>query len=207
MEAPTTPAVFAKFPNSVSGPGDPILRPRASAEVDYEGELCVVIGRPCRNVPAERALDAIGGFMILNDVSVRDLQLRTQHWSLGKSFDSHSPTGPWLTLGDEIDPSDLSLRTWVNDELRQESSTMQLIFDCATLVEFISGFCTLLPGDLIATGTPSGVGGAMDPPDYLEPGDEVRIEIEGLGTLVNPVESEAVDNAWIGAEKLDAAIS
>lgn len=207
MPMPEVPAVFAKFPSSVCGPGDPILQPRASQEADYEGELCIVIGRTCRNVPAARAAEAIGGYTILNDVSVRDLQLRTQHWSLGKSFDSHSPTGPWVALGDELDPGALSLRTWINGELRQDSNTSELIFDCATLVEFISGFCTLYPGDLIATGTPGGVGGAMSPPDYLDPGDEVRIEIEGLGALVNPVELEAADNAWIGEEKLGAATS
>ncbi|HVW46322.1 MAG TPA: fumarylacetoacetate hydrolase family protein [Solirubrobacterales bacterium] len=193
MQRTDTPTVFAKFPSSVTGPGAPIYRPRISVEVDYEVELCVVIGKPVRNVPVERAMAAIGGYMILDDVSVRDWQFRTRQWSLGKSFDSHCPIGPWLTLADEVDPADLSIRTWVNDELRQDARTSALIFDCAELVAHLSRFCTLFPGDLIATGTPSGVAAGMDPPAWLVPGDEVRMEIEGLGTLVNPVVEEPDD--------------
>ena len=206
MPTPAVPAVFAKFPNSIVGPGEAILRPRASEQVDYEAELCIVIGRRCRNVPASRAAEVIGGYTILNDVSVRDLQLATQHWSLGKSFDTHGPTGPWVVTPDEVDPkAGLAVRTWVDDELRQDSDTSQLIFDCAALVEYISGFATLLPGDLIATGTPGGVGGAMDPPVYLRPGEEVRIEIEGIGTLMNPVAEEPADNVRIGEGSVSGA--
>jgi len=197
LERPEVPAVFAKFPSAVAGPGDPIYSPLISDKTDYEGELCIVIGRGGRRIPVERAFEAIGGYMITNDVSVRDWQLKNQHWSLGKSFDSHSPTGPWLTLTGDVDPSNLTLRTWVNDELRQSSNTRNLIFGSAELVAHLSLFCTLLPGDLIATGTPGGVGAAMDPPRYLAPGDEVRIEIEGLGTLANPVVAETEDGGSV----------
>lgn len=193
MERTDIPAVFAKFPSSITGPGAPIYQPKISIEVDYEVELCVVIGKTVRNVPVERAMAAVGGYMILNDVSVRDWQMRTQHWSLGKSFDSHCPIGPWLTLADEVDPSDLAIRTWVNDGLRQDSRTSAMLFRCAELVAHLAKFCTLFPGDLIATGTPSGVGAAMDPAGWLAPGDEVRMEIEGLGTLINPVAAEPDD--------------
>jgi 2-keto-4-pentenoate hydratase/2-oxohepta-3-ene-1,7-dioic acid hydratase in catechol pathway len=202
VETPVVPAVFTKFTNSVTGLGDPIHIPRQSNTVDYEGELGVVIGRTCRHVPATRAHEVIGGYTIVNDVSVRDIQLQTQHWSLGKSFDSHCPVGPWIALEHEVDSDDLSLRTWVNDSLRQDSSTRELVFGPAELIAHLSSVCTLYPGDIIATGTPGGVGGAMSPPSYLAAGDEVRISIEGLGTLVNPVVEEPADLARIGDERL-----
>jgi 2-keto-4-pentenoate hydratase/2-oxohepta-3-ene-1,7-dioic acid hydratase in catechol pathway len=202
LPMPEVPPVFAKFSNSVVGPGEAILRPRVSVDLDYEGELGIVIGRECRYVPRERAHEVVGGYTIVNDVSVRDVQLQTQHWSLGKSFDTHCPMGPWVTLADDLDPSDLRLRTWINDELRQDSSTKELVFGVAELIERLSAVCTLYPGDVIATGTPGGVGGAMSPPNYLVPGDEVRIEIEGLGVLVNPVEAEPADLGRIGEEVL-----
>jgi 2-keto-4-pentenoate hydratase/2-oxohepta-3-ene-1,7-dioic acid hydratase in catechol pathway len=199
---PSVPAVFTKFTNSVTGNGEPIYVPRQSNAVDYEGELGVVIGRTCRHVPASRANEVIGGYTIVNDVSVRDIQLQTQHWSLGKSFDSHCPIGPWVALEAEIDGDDLSLRTFVNGSLRQESNTRELVFGPAELIAHLSSVCTLYPGDIIATGTPGGVGGAMSPPSYLVAGDEVRISIDGLGTLVNPVVDEPADLARIGDERL-----
>jgi 2-keto-4-pentenoate hydratase/2-oxohepta-3-ene-1,7-dioic acid hydratase in catechol pathway len=201
-ETPTVPAVFTKFTSSVCDPGAPIYVPRQSSAVDYEGELAIVIGRTCREVPAARAGEVIGGYTILNDVSVRDIQLQTQHWSLGKSFDSHCPIGPWVALGHETDGLGLGLQTWVNDELRQDSNTAQLVFGPADLVAHLSSVCTLYPGDIIATGTPGGVGGALNPPSYLAAGDEVRISIDGLGTLGNPVADEPAEIAHIADEHL-----
>jgi 2-keto-4-pentenoate hydratase/2-oxohepta-3-ene-1,7-dioic acid hydratase in catechol pathway len=202
VDAPAIPAVFTKFSNSVTGNGDPIYVPRQSNAVDYEGELGVVIGQTCRHVPVARANEVIGGYTIVNDISVRDIQLQTQHWSLGKSFDSHCPLGPWVALESEMDSDDLSLRTWVNDDLRQDSNTRELVFGAAELIAHLSSVCTLYPGDIIATGTPGGVGGAMSPPRYLVAGDEVRVSIEGLGTLINPVVDEPADLAHIGEERL-----
>jgi 2-keto-4-pentenoate hydratase/2-oxohepta-3-ene-1,7-dioic acid hydratase in catechol pathway len=201
-EPPTVPAVFTKFSNAVTGSGDPIYAPKQSSALDYEGELAVVIGRTCRHVPAARAAEAIGGYTILNDISVRDIQLQTQHWSLGKSFDTHCPVGPWVAFEHEVDGGDLGIRTWVNDDLRQDSNTSQLVFGAHDLIAHLSSVCTLYPGDIIATGTPGGVGGGMKPPKYLAPGDEVRISIDGLGTLVNPVVAEPDDLAHIGDERL-----
>jgi 2-keto-4-pentenoate hydratase/2-oxohepta-3-ene-1,7-dioic acid hydratase in catechol pathway len=202
MAAPEVPNVFAKFVNSVCGPADAIQRPRVSAELDYEGELGVVIGSRCRHVPRERALEAIGGYLVANDVSVRDWQRSSPQWSMGKSFDTHCPIGPWLTLGDEIDAESLQVRTWVNGELRQDANTSNLLFGVPELIAFLSQACTLEPGDIILTGTPSGVGGAMTPAVYLVPGDEVRVEVEGLGAIVNPVIAEPAETARIGADQL-----
>jgi 2-keto-4-pentenoate hydratase/2-oxohepta-3-ene-1,7-dioic acid hydratase in catechol pathway len=165
--------------------------PRVSSALDYEGELGFVIGRRCRHVPRERAHEAIAGYLVVNDVTVRDWQLRIPTWTMGKSFDTHGPLGPWLTTADELgDPHGLRLRTWVNDELRQDSVTKHLIFDCFALVEHLSTAFTLEPGDVVSTGTPSGVGMAMKPPRLLKVGDRVRVEIEGLGALDNPVIAE-----------------
>jgi 2-keto-4-pentenoate hydratase/2-oxohepta-3-ene-1,7-dioic acid hydratase in catechol pathway len=202
---PETPTIFAKYPNTVVGPRDPIQRPRVSDELDYEGELAVVIGQRCRHVPPERAADVIGGYFVLNDVTVRDWQKMSPQWTMSKSFDTHAPTGPWLTLPDAVDPLNLGLRTLVNGELRQESNTCELVRGPQDLIAFISQACTLEPGDVIATGTPGGVGFFMDPPRYLAPGDEVRVEIDGLGTLVNPVVDEPSDGAHIGEERLGEA--
>jgi 2-keto-4-pentenoate hydratase/2-oxohepta-3-ene-1,7-dioic acid hydratase in catechol pathway len=202
MQAPEVPTVFAKFVNTVVGPADAIQRPRISPELDYEGELAIVIGTRCRHVPRERALEVIGGYTILNDVSVRDWQRLSPQWSMGKSFDTHAPTGPWVSASAGFDASDLPVRTWVNGELRQDSTTAQLVFDAADLVAHISQACTLEPGDLIATGTPGGVGGAMSPPQYLVPGDRVRIEIGGIGAIENAVVDEPADSAHIGDEPL-----
>ncbi|MDX1383363.1 MAG: fumarylacetoacetate hydrolase family protein [Thermoanaerobaculia bacterium] len=193
-EAPKIPMIFNKQSTSVCGTGSPIHVPRASHMVDWEGELGVVIGRHCRHVPRDRASQVIFGYTIVNDVSVRDWQRRVPTFTMGKSFDTHCPLGPVIVTGDEIgDPHRLDLQTWVNDELRQSSNTRHLIFDCFTLVEHLSTAFTLEPGDVISTGTPSGVGAAMDPPVWLRAGDTVRIAIEGIGELSNPVIDEPDD--------------
>lgn len=204
MPAPAVPTVFAKFVNSVCGPSDAIQRPKVSAELDYEGEFGVVIGSRCRHVPTERAREVIGGYLVANDVSVRDWQRASPQWTMGKSFDTHCPIGPWLTLEEEIDPGDegLRLRTWVNGQLRQDSTTSNLLFGANELIAFLSQACTLEAGDIILTGTPSGVGGAMAPPVYLAAGDEVRVEVEGLGSIVNPVIDEPAETARIAVDQL-----
>ena len=179
---------FNKQRTSIAGPGDPIVLPTVSTMVDYEGELAMVIGRRCQHIPAARAMEVVAGFTIINDVSVRDWQWRTPTFTLGKSFDSHAPCGPWLVTTDELaDPGQLTLRTWVNDDLRQDSTTADLIFGCAALIEYLTTAFPLEPGTVIATGTPAGVGAGFDPPRFLADGDVVRIEIEGVGELSNPV--------------------
>jgi 2-keto-4-pentenoate hydratase/2-oxohepta-3-ene-1,7-dioic acid hydratase in catechol pathway len=191
LETPKLPTVFNKQSTCVAGPHDAVHLPRVSSALDYEGELGFVIGRRCRHVPRARAHEVIAGYLVVNDVSVRDWQLRIPTWTMGKSFDTHGPIGPWLTTSDEVgDPHGLRLRTWVNGELRQDSSTKQLIFDCFALVEHLSTAFTLEPGDVIATGTPGGVGIAMKPPRLLKVGDVMRVEIDGLGVLENEVVPE-----------------
>lgn len=195
LELPTVPTVFNKQPTSVIGPHEPIVRPIASDALDYEGEMAFVVGRRCRHVPAGRAREVIAGYLIANDVSIRDWQLATPTITMGKSWDTHGPLGPWLTTADEIeDPHALGISTWVNGELRQRSSTANLIFDCFALVEHLSTAFTLEPGDVVATGTPSGVGALMKPaPKFLVPGDSVRIEVDGLGVLQHEVVQETDD--------------
>lgn len=194
LEQPEYPTFFNKQSTCVIGPGAAIHRPRVSEKLDYEGELGVVIGKRCRHVPRERVTDVIGGYLIVNDVSVRDWQMRSHTWTLGKSFDTHGPIGPWLVTPDAIgDPHKLDIRTWVNDEQRQSSNTRHLIFDCYYLIEYLSTVMTLEPGDIIATGTSSGVGVKMKPRGYLKPGDTVTIEIEKIGRLSNPVIEEPED--------------
>ena len=198
METPEHPTIFNKQSTCVVGPDAPVHLPRASHVLDYEGELGFVIGRRCRHVSRDEARDVIAGYLIVNDVTVRDWQLRIPTWTIGKSFDTHGPIGPWLVTADEIpDPHQLALRTWVNGELRQESNTKELIFDCFTLVEHLSTAFTLEPGDIIATGTPSGVGIAMKPPKLLVAGDRVRIEVDGLGALENEVTPEPAETKQI----------
>jgi 2-keto-4-pentenoate hydratase/2-oxohepta-3-ene-1,7-dioic acid hydratase in catechol pathway len=193
-EAPSVPVFFNKQSTCVTGPRDPIHLPRVSRLLDYEGELAFVIGRHCRHVPRERAHEVIAGYLVVNDVSVRDWQLRTPTMTMGKSFDTHGPMGPWLVTPEEIgDPHVLELRTWVNGELRQHSNTRHLIFDCFAQVEHLSTAFTLEPGDVVTTGTPGGVGGAMRPPRFLQPGDVVRIEIEKIGAIENRVIEEPAD--------------
>ncbi|HJO24024.1 MAG: fumarylacetoacetate hydrolase family protein [Myxococcota bacterium] len=197
-EPPEVPVVFNKQSTAATGPYDPIHLPRASHVLDYEGELGCVIGRHCRHVPRERAHEVIAGYLIVNDVSVRDWQLRTPTMTMGKSWDTHCPMGPWITTADEVEePHGLGLRTWVDGELRQDSNTKELIFDCFELVEHLSTAFTLEPGDVISTGTPGGVGIAMKPPKFLVAGDVVRIEIASLGQIENPVIAEPEDTARI----------
>jgi 2-keto-4-pentenoate hydratase/2-oxohepta-3-ene-1,7-dioic acid hydratase in catechol pathway len=172
----------------VIGPGDAIEIPPVSDQVDYEGELAVVIGRRCRHVTAQEAASVVAGYTIMNDVTVRDWQWRTPTWTLGKSFDTHGPMGPWIVTSEEIeDPHRLGLRTWINDDLRQDTSTDDMIFSCWEQVEYLSTVFTLEPGDILSTGTPAGVGMSFDPPRWLVAGDVVRIEVERIGTLENPV--------------------
>jgi 2-keto-4-pentenoate hydratase/2-oxohepta-3-ene-1,7-dioic acid hydratase in catechol pathway len=198
LETPQHPTVFNKQSTCVTGPTDPVHVPRASHVVDYEGELGFVIGRRCRHVSREDASDVIAGYLVVNDVSVRDWQLRIPTWTIGKSFDTHGPIGPYIVTSDELsDPHRLGLRTWVNGELRQESNTKELIFDCFTLVEHLSTAFTLEPGDIVATGTSSGVGIGMKPPRLLKDGDIVRIEVEGIGQIENPFIDEPDDTARI----------
>jgi 2-keto-4-pentenoate hydratase/2-oxohepta-3-ene-1,7-dioic acid hydratase in catechol pathway len=190
MEIPKVPMIFNKQSTSVHPPDVPFHRPRVSDKLDYEGELAFVIGRRCRHVPVERAREVIAGYTIVNDVSVRDWQMRVPTFTMGKSFDTHCPMGPYLVSGDEVDPHTLSIRTWVNGELRQDSNTKHLIFDCFALVAHLTEAFTLEPGDVVSTGTPAGVGAARKPRSYLVAGDEVRIAIEGLGELENGVIEE-----------------
>ncbi len=198
LEQPEYPTFFNKQSTCVTGPGEPIHRPAVSEKLDYEGELGLVIGRRCRKVTREQAKQVIVGYTICNDVSVRDWQMRSHTWTLGKSFDTHGPIGPWIVTADEIgDPHKLSIKTWVNNEQRQSSNTNQLIFDCYDLVEYLSTVMTLEPGDIIATGTSSGVGVKMKPRGYMKPGDTVRVEIEKIGILENPVIEEPEDYGFI----------
>lgn len=191
LERPEYPTFFNKQSTCVIGPGEAIQRPHVSDKLDYEGELGVVIGRFCRHVSRERAREVIAGYTIVNDVTVRDWQMRSHTWTLGKSFDTHGPVGPWIVTPDAIgDPHNLDIKTWVNDELRQSSNTSQLQFDCYYLIEYLTTVMTLEPGDIIATGTSSGVGVKMKPRGYMKPGDEVRIYIENIGELRNPVVQE-----------------
>ena len=197
-ELPKHPMIFMKAPTTVQNPGDPIVIPRflRSDKVDYEGELGVVIGRPCKNVSPEEAMSYVLGFVAANDVSARDWQKEKGggQFCRGKSFDTFCPSGPCLVTADEIpDPSKLTIRTFVNEDKMQESSTDDLIFDIPHIISFLSGSTTLLPGTLILTGTPSGVGDARDPRRYLVPGDEVTVEIEGIGMLTNPVVEETFE--------------
>ena len=185
---PPKPAIFTKATTAVIGPGDPIpAHADLTRALDYEGELAVVIGVGGSRIPAESALDHVFGFTILNDVTARDLQRDHQQWFIGKSLDGFCPMGPSITTRDEVDGSRLDVRCWVNGELRQDSNTSQLITGIPALIATISAGITLLPGDVIATGTPQGVGAGFDPPRFLGPGDEVAIEISGLGRLLNRV--------------------
>ncbi|HEX5304985.1 MAG TPA: fumarylacetoacetate hydrolase family protein [Dyella sp.] len=185
---PEDPVVFTKLPGAVIGDHDTIRYPEGLSDaVDYEAELAVVIGRAGRGIRREDAMAHVFGYTIINDVTARDWQQRHGQWFMGKSFDTFCPMGPILVTADELDPSALDIRCWVNDELRQEANTRDLIFDIPTLIATISAGITLQPGDIIATGTPEGVGAGFDPPRFLKPGNEVAIEIEGIGRLVNDV--------------------
>lgn len=190
-DKPEYPSFFTKQSTCVIGHGDAIHRPKVSDKLDYEGELAFVIGKRCRHVPVDKAHQVIAGFTIANDVSVRDWQFRSPTFTLGKSFDTHGPLGPWLVTSDEIpDPHNLDLKTWIDDELRQNSNTRNMIFNCYEMIAYLSQAMTLEPGDVIATGTPAGVGVKMKPRGYMLPGQTVRVEIEGIGMLVNLVIEE-----------------
>ena len=177
-DAPAEPLIFMKPNTSVIGPHEPIVYPTQSNEVHYEGELAVVIGRICRDVPPERVSDVIFGYTVANDVTARDLQHRDGQWTRAKGFDSFCPLGPWIET--QLDPSDLGLRTELNGEVKQDSRTSLMIFDVQAVIAYITSFMTLLPGDVVLTGTPEGVG-------PMQPGDDVSVTIEGIGTLTNRV--------------------
>jgi 2-keto-4-pentenoate hydratase/2-oxohepta-3-ene-1,7-dioic acid hydratase in catechol pathway len=183
------PTFFNKQVSCITGPFDPILAPYDSPLLDYEGELVAVIGRRVHRADAATALAAVAGYTVGNDVSVRDWQQDTPTMWPGKSFDTHGPIGPWIVTADEVDPSDLKVRTWVDDELRQDGSTADMVTGIAEMVAAVSRVCTLEPGDLIATGTPGGVG--IFSGRLLSPGQRVRVEIEGVGTIDNPVVAES----------------
>jgi 2-keto-4-pentenoate hydratase/2-oxohepta-3-ene-1,7-dioic acid hydratase in catechol pathway len=186
---PTAPIVFSKVPECVIASGEPIRYPTGvSDKLDYEAELAVVIGKGGRGIDRADAYDHVFGYMIVNDVTARDLQAHHKQWLIGKSLDTFCPMGPWLVTADDVSPETLGVRCWVNGELRQDANTADLIFDIPTLIEAISAGITLQPGDVIATGTPAGVGIGFDPPRYLARGDQVTIEIDGLGRLSNAIQ-------------------
>jgi 2-keto-4-pentenoate hydratase/2-oxohepta-3-ene-1,7-dioic acid hydratase in catechol pathway len=191
QDLPKAPLLFAKWPNTLIGDGEPIVLPEESTQVDYEAELGVVIGTTAKHVSERDALDAVAGYICLNDVSARDLQFGDGQWTRGKSPDTFCPVGPRLVPRDEIeDPQALAIRCIVNGATLQDSSTSQMIFSVAEIIAYVTRVITLEPGDLIATGTPAGVGVFRDPQVLLQDGDEVSVEIEGLGTLTNPVQKE-----------------
>lgn len=188
-ELPTNPVLFAKFANAIIGPEDNIPHHPISEQLDYEAEFTFVIGKRAKNVNQENALDYVAGYTICNDVTYRDIQRRTPQWLQGKSVDGAAPMGPWLVTADELqNPSGLNISSYVNGELRQQSNTENLVFSVQKLVEFISNLMTLEPGDVIMTGTPHGVGFAMEPQQFLKDGDIVRIEVENVGVLENKVQ-------------------
>jgi 2-keto-4-pentenoate hydratase/2-oxohepta-3-ene-1,7-dioic acid hydratase in catechol pathway len=190
-ELPSAPLLFAKWPNALIGPGEPIVIPRVSEQVDYEAELGVVIGARVRGVSEENSLEAVRGYLCLNDVSARDLQFSDGQWTRGKSPDTFCPIGPRLVPREEVpDPQALGIRCVLNGEVMQDSTTANMIFTVAEIVAYASATMTLEPGDLIATGTPAGVGIFRDPRVLLQDGDEVTIEIDELGALTNPVRAE-----------------
>lgn len=191
VAVPDYPTVFAKYASCVIGSGEAIVLPKLSDQVDYEGELGVVIGRTARHVPESSALEYVAGYLPFNDVSARDFQHRTSQWTIGKTFDTFGPMGPALVTADEVpDPQNLDLRVRIGDEVLQSSNTGKMIFSIAHLIAYLSAVLTLEPGDVIATGTPEGVGAARTPARFLRPGEVVRVEIEALGTLENPIVAE-----------------
>lgn len=180
------PAVFSKPPSTIVGTGDDVqLHAHVTDSVDYEAELAIIIGKAGRDIQAEHALEHVWGYTIINDVTARDRQRHHKQWFLGKSLDTFCPMGPWITTADEIKPDELDVKCWVNGELRQDANTKNLIFPIPQLISTISAGLTLEPGDVIATGTPAGVGIGFNPPRFLKAGDEVKISITNLGTLVN----------------------
>jgi 2-keto-4-pentenoate hydratase/2-oxohepta-3-ene-1,7-dioic acid hydratase in catechol pathway len=191
LEVPERPILFAVWPSSVIGHGEAIVLPPVSTEIDYEAELGVVIGERARDVPVERALGVVAGYTCYNDVSARDVQFADGQWTRAKSFDTFSPLGPRVVPASEIpDPQALRIRCILNGETLQDSSTSEMVFSVAELVSYVSHGITLEPGDLLVTGTPAGVGFTRTPPVFLHAGDEVTVEIEGIGALTNPVRAE-----------------
>lgn len=187
--APEFPVVFTKAPSTVVADGDTVISfSELTTQLDYEAELAIVIGTAGRGIKKADALKHVWGYTIVNDVTARDLQQKHRQWFLGKSMDTFCPMGPWIVTADEVDSANLNVRCWINDELRQDANTRDLIFDIPTIIETISAGITLQPGDVIATGTPAGVGIGFKPPKFLKPGDVMKISIDGLGTLTNRVE-------------------
>jgi 2-keto-4-pentenoate hydratase/2-oxohepta-3-ene-1,7-dioic acid hydratase in catechol pathway len=185
---PTAPIIFTKVPQSVIGPDEPIRYPvGVSDQLDYEAELAVIIGKGGRGITKADALKHVWGYTIVNDVTARDLQGRHKQWFLGKSMDTFAPMGPWCVSADEVDLATAGIRCWVNGELRQNAKIVDLIFDIPTLIATISAGITLMPGDIIATGTPAGVGIGFKPPKFLKKGDVVAMEVDGIGRLSNPI--------------------
>jgi 2-keto-4-pentenoate hydratase/2-oxohepta-3-ene-1,7-dioic acid hydratase in catechol pathway len=188
LDLPERPVLFAKWPNTLIGPGEPIVVPGISQKVDYEAELGVVIGQRVKGAAVENALEAVAGYVCVNDVSARDLQFADGQWVRGKSPDTFCPVGPKLVPASDLpDPQALRIRAILNGETMQESTTANMVFGVAEIVAFVSEAITLEPGDLIATGTPAGVGAFRHPPVFMQAGDEITIEIDGVGTLTNPV--------------------
>ena len=189
FEAPKYPALFGRFPSSLIGHGAPIVRPRVSDQLDYEGELAVIIGKPGRNIPVERALEHVAGYSIFNDASIRDYQFKSAQWMIGKNFDSTGAFGPVFVSADELEPGakGLRLKTRLNGTELQSASTTDMIFDVATQISLMSDAMLLKPGDVFVTGTPSGVGLARNPKIFMKPGDVCEVEIEGIGLLSNPI--------------------
>jgi 2-keto-4-pentenoate hydratase/2-oxohepta-3-ene-1,7-dioic acid hydratase in catechol pathway len=191
MEPPKFPTVFTKYPLTLIGNGQPILLPRASQQPDYEAELAVVIGQGGRNIPEAEWENHVFGYTILNDVSARDVQLATSQWTLGKNFPTFGPMGPWIVSKDEVpDPHQLDISLSINGETLQKSNTRELIFKLPRLISYISTMMPLVPGDIISTGTPAGVGMGRTPQRWLRPGDDVVVELAGVGSLRNPVLAE-----------------
>ncbi len=191
VTVPERPLLFAKFPSALQVSGKPVVKPRETVKLDYEAELAIVIGKRARNVTPAAAAGHVFGYMNFNDVSARDIQFAERQWTRAKSFDTFAPCGPFVVTRDEIhDPQHLAIRCWVNGELRQGSNTSNLVFSVPQIVSHVSQTMTLEAGDVIATGTPAGVGVFHHPPRFLEAGDTVEIEIEGLGRLVSMVEDE-----------------
>lgn len=192
MEIPKVPTIFNKFPNTVIAPGEPIVLPKVSSKPDYEAEMAFVIGKGGRHIPAERWKDHVFGYTIINDVSARDYQMATTQWLMGKTFDTFAPMGPWIVSADEIaDPHALDISLEIGGEVLQSSNTRELIFRIPDLIAYLSSVVTLEPGDVVSTGTPSGVGFARNPPRWLKAGDEVTVKVQGIGELRNPVVAES----------------
>jgi 2-keto-4-pentenoate hydratase/2-oxohepta-3-ene-1,7-dioic acid hydratase in catechol pathway len=190
---PTYPSFFLRVPTSLTAAGAPVIRPKCSTQLDYECELTIVVGKGGRHIPEAAALEHVFGYTLFNDVSVRDFQRKTTQWTPGKNFDSTGPLGPWVVTVDELPPgaSGLRITTRVNGETMQDSNTSDMIFSTARIIATLSEFMTLAPGDVIATGTPSGVAHARKPPAWMKAGDTVEVEVERIGVLRNPIVDEA----------------